>query len=59
MGSPYGMEIFCKGFIEILYPLLSTKLIQDLRKSTLKALYLGANGIRPHARVVLVGKSCY
>ena len=59
MRSLYGMEIFCKGFIEILYPLLSTKLIQDLRKFILKALYLGANCIRPHPRVVLVGKSCY
>ena len=31
---------------------------QDLHKSTLKTLYVGANGIRPHAHVVPVPKSC-
>ena len=31
---------------------------QDLRKFTLKTPYVGANGIRPHPRVVPVRKSC-
>ena len=31
---------------------------QDLRKLTFKTPYVGANGIRPHAHVVPVGKSC-
>ena len=33
------------------------KLLQDLRKSTFKTLYVGANGIRSHAHVVPVRKS--
>ena len=31
---------------------------QDLRKLTFKTPYVGANGIRPHAHVVPVCKSC-
>ncbi|MDE5124403.1 MAG: GUN4 domain-containing protein [Trichodesmium sp. St19_bin1] len=30
---------------------------QDLRKSTFKRPYVGANGICPHAHVLAVGKS--